>query len=87
MPTPTPRGPNVVPGGQHRPRSSEPSARQSVHQGQTLSFTASATDADLAPETLTFSLDPGAPTGATINRSSGLFLWPTPGVRRQAQTR
>jgi RHS repeat-associated protein len=47
-------------------------------QGQVLTFTAMATDADVPANTLTFSLDPGAPAGATIHPQSGLFEW-TPG--------
>ena len=44
----------------------------------TISFTASAMDMDLPPDTLTFSLDPGEPTGASIDPFSGEFTW-TPG--------
>lgn len=40
-----------------------------------ISFTASAYDADIPPNTLTYSLDSGAPSGASINPSSGLFSW------------
>src|SRR5206468_923788 len=43
--------------------------------GQPLSFTATATDADIPPNVLAFSLDPGAPAGATINTSTGAFNW------------
>ncbi len=39
-----------------------------------LSFTASATDADIPVQTLTFSLGPGAPAGASIT-PAGLFSW------------
>jgi hypothetical protein len=46
--------------------------------GQTLTFTASATDTDQPPETITFTLGPGAPGGAGINPSSGLFIWTPP---------
>jgi len=42
--------------------------------GETLSFTATATDPDLPANTLTFSLI-GAPTGASIGGSSGVFSW------------
>ncbi|MEZ4867001.1 MAG: LamG-like jellyroll fold domain-containing protein [Caldilineaceae bacterium] len=49
---------------------------QSVTQGETLSFTATASDANGDP--LTFSLG-DAPDGATIDSTSGLFTW-TPGV-------
>ncbi|MDB5244594.1 MAG: hypothetical protein JWN18_464 [Parcubacteria group bacterium] len=38
------------------------------------SFTATATDSDTPAQTLTFGLN-GAPTGASINASSGLFSW------------
>ena len=48
---------------------------QSVNEGSTLTFTASATDPDSPANTLTFSLDPGAPSGATIDPVSGLFSW------------
>jgi hypothetical protein len=47
---------------------------KSTNEGQLLSFTASATDSDVAANTLTFSLM-NAPTGASINASSGLFNW------------
>ena len=47
---------------------------QTVTEGTVLSFTASATDPDLPANTLTFSLS-GAPAGATINASTGIFTW------------
>jgi hypothetical protein len=43
--------------------------------GQTLVFTASATDADVPAQVLTFSLGPGAPVGASINSMTGQFNW------------
>ncbi|HKW51729.1 MAG TPA: FlgD immunoglobulin-like domain containing protein, partial [Candidatus Eisenbacteria bacterium] len=43
--------------------------------GALIAFTASATDADIPANTLTFSLDAGAPAGATIGASSGVFNW------------
>ena len=46
---------------------------KSVNEQQTLVFTNSATDPD--GNTLTFSLDPGAPTNATINSITGVFSW------------
>ena len=50
----------------------------SVDPGQTLSFTATATDSDLPANVLTFSLvEP--PAGAVIDAGSGLFTW-RPGV-------
>jgi hypothetical protein len=48
--------------------------------GQTLSFIASATDSDLPPQILTFSLAAGAPASASINGNTGQFTWvPTSG--------
>ncbi len=51
---------------------------QSVEEGSTLTFTASATDPDLPADHLSFTLDSGAPTGATIHPTTGEFNW-TPG--------
>jgi hypothetical protein len=45
-----------------------------VDEGTPLTFTASATDADLPANTLTYSLL-GAPGGASINTASGVFTW------------
>jgi hypothetical protein len=44
-----------------------------VNEGTTLVFTAAATDPEGGP--LTFSLDPGAPSGAMINSATGVFSW------------
>lgn len=43
--------------------------------GQTLDFDVLATDADFPPQTLTYSLEPGAPAGAVIDPVSGHFNW------------
>jgi len=51
-----------------------PIANQMVNVGQTVAFTASATDTDQPPQTLTFSLL-SAPTNATLNASTGAFSW------------
>lgn len=52
---------------------------QSVSEGSLLTFTASATDADLPPNTLTYSLAPSGlnlvPTGASIDGTTGVFTW------------
>ena len=48
---------------------------KSVQEGHPLTFTAAATDSDLPANTLSFSLDPGAPAGAAINPSTGVFAW------------
>ena len=49
---------------------------QTVDEGATLSFTATATDADLPAQTLTYSLDAASlALGMTINSSTGVFTW------------
>jgi PKD repeat protein len=53
-------------------------SNKSVAQGSLLAFTATATDADIPGNTLAFSLDAGAPAGATINVSTGAFSWTPP---------
>ena len=50
---------------------------QTIGQGQTLAFTVSATDADVPAQTLTYSLDAGAPAGAVIVANTGAFSWTT----------
>ena len=47
---------------------------RTVIAGNMVAFTATATDADLPANTLTFSLDPGAPAGAAIT-AGGNFTW------------
>ncbi|MGO8838034.1 MAG: cellulase family glycosylhydrolase [Limisphaerales bacterium] len=49
-----------------------PIANQTVNVGQTVAFTASATDTDQPPQTLTFTLLAGT-TNATLNINSGAF--------------
>ena len=49
-----------------------PIANQTVNAGQTVAFTASATDTDQPPQTLTFALLAGA-ANATLNTNSGAF--------------
>ena len=51
-----------------------PIGNKSVNELVLLTFTASASDLDLPPQTLTFSLV-GAPTGAAIDAASGVFTW------------
>ena len=51
---------------------------RTIHAGSTLTFTNSATDPDVPANALTFSLDAGAPTGAQIDATHGVFTW-TPG--------
>ena len=52
-----------------------PISDRTVNEQAALTFTATATDGDLPANTLTFSLDAGSPTGATINASTGAFSW------------
>jgi hypothetical protein len=49
-------------------------SNQTVNVGQPVAFTASATDTDSPPQTLTFALLAGA-TNATLNTDSGAFSW------------
>src|SRR6185503_13086751 len=51
-----------------------PIGSKSVTEGTLLAFTASATDPN-GGQQLSFSLDPGAPVGASINPSTGTFFW------------
>ncbi len=51
-----------------------PIGNQSINEGATLTFTATASDADVPANTLTFSLG-GAPVGATIDAATGVFNW------------
>ena len=49
---------------------------QTVNEGATLTFTATATDADLPAQTLSYSLDAASlALGMTINSSTGAFSW------------
>jgi uncharacterized protein (UPF0179 family) len=52
-----------------------PIGNQTVDEGVLLNVTATATDDDVPANTLTFSLDAGAPGGATINATTGVFSW------------
>jgi hypothetical protein len=72
MTTATPRTNNIVP---NTAPILAPIANKALIVGQTLSFTASATDIDLPPQILTYSLAPGAPGAASINPSTGQFTW------------
>ena len=51
-------------------------ANQSIDEGATLSFTASASDTDLPAQTLSYSLDAASTTlGMTIDANTGAFSW------------
>ncbi len=74
MPTPTPLAANFVLLPNSPPALGAVDDRV-ITEGQWLLVTASATDTDLPPQTLTYTLDPGAPEGAGINPQSGLLAW------------
>jgi len=76
---PSPRAANNCPGNNTAPVLT-PIGNKFVYEGQTVTFTASATDAEAPPQTLTFSLEGGEPAGAQIGASSGFFTWSTVGV-------
>ena len=48
---------------------------KTVVKNNPLSFSAVGSDLDLPAQTLTYSLDTGAPTGASINPTTGAFTW------------
>lgn len=52
-------------------------ADRTVHAGMAVVFTNAATDPDIPPNALSFSLDPGAPSGASVSPTTGVFSWLT----------
>jgi hypothetical protein len=48
---------------------------QTVNLGRTLTVPVEAADAEVPPQTLTFSLLPGGPAGAAVDPASGVFTW------------
>jgi hypothetical protein len=61
-----------------------PITSRDVIPGTTATFTVTATDPD-AGQTLAYSLDPGAPSGASINSTTGVFTW-TPSANQAGQS-
>jgi hypothetical protein len=62
-------------------------ANQTVYIGNTLSFTASGSDLDLPPQTLTYTLTGSVPSGAAMSPATGAFSWtPTAGQGGQIYT-
>lgn len=53
----------------------DPIPDQTIPLGATVRFSLSASDPDLPPNTLTFSLGPDAPVGATVDARTGVFSW------------
>jgi Domain of unknown function (DUF2341)/Putative Ig domain/CARDB/FlgD Ig-like domain len=62
----------------NQPPALAPIADQVVDEGAELTVTVAATHPDSATQTLEFSIDAGAPTGASIDPVTGAFSW-TPG--------
>jgi hypothetical protein len=77
MPIPTPKQANQV---SNTPPVMNAIPDRMVHEGQTVQFTVSAADVETPASLLVFSLEPGAPAGAGINGSSGLFHWTATGI-------
>jgi hypothetical protein len=61
--------------GSNTPPVIAPIPNKTIAPEQFLSFTVSVTDTDAPPNVLTFSLDAGAPAGASVNPTNGLFSW------------
>ncbi|MDA1275554.1 MAG: immunoglobulin domain-containing protein [Verrucomicrobia bacterium] len=55
----------------------DPVSDQTVSEGETLSLTLTARDADLPGQTLSFSLGVGHPAGMTLQPTTGLLTWAT----------
>ncbi|MBA4146499.1 MAG: immunoglobulin domain-containing protein [Verrucomicrobia bacterium] len=60
----------------NKPPLLNPIANWTLYAGGSVTFTNFAFDAD-SNDTLTFSLDPGAPPGASLDPASGVFVWNT----------
>ncbi len=72
MPQATPGASNMIPNSAPLLASI---ADRIIHIGQTLQFTASATDLQTPPQTLAYSLDPVGPPDATVSVEAGTFHW------------
>ncbi len=75
MTTPTPRLANTIGGAANTAPGLASIANATITLGQTLAFTAEGVDFDAPAQALFYSLDAGAPAGATIGSSSGRFTW------------
>lgn len=68
----------------------DPIGNRTINEDTLLTFTATATDANLSTQTLTFSLADGArgevPEGATIEAATGLFRWTPTGQSQSSNT-
>ncbi len=72
--TATPRAANSIGAAPNTPPVLDPVGNRTVYLGHTLSFTASASDAETPPWLLGYTLEPGAPVGAGITLG-GAFTW------------
>jgi hypothetical protein len=72
--TPNPGAQNFA-ATSNTPPTLNPISNRSVHIGNPISFTATASDVDLPGQTLTFTLNAPVPAGATIGLGTGLFNW------------
>jgi hypothetical protein len=74
----TPCNANVI-GTGNLPPQIAPIQSRTIRLGQSVSFTATATDPSVPAQTLTFQVVPVAPLGTHIDPNSGLFTWtPSP---------
>ena len=73
----TPRLPNFLAASSNVAPVLDPIGNKVIYFGQTLSFTATASDSDLPAQVLTFSLDPTPPAGASITGAGGFTFTPT----------
>ncbi|MFM1769705.1 MAG: hypothetical protein RJA22_2234 [Verrucomicrobiota bacterium] len=80
---PTPGAPNSL--WLNRPPVLAPIPDLEAYAGFPLTFTAAAVDPDVPPQLLTYSLDPGAPTNASVHPVSGVFSW-TPEAGQSGST-
>ena len=74
MALPTPRAPNIVSTNNSPPVLTAVGIKN-ISEEALLSFTVTATDTDMPPQKLTYSIGPGAPPGVEIHPSTGLFTW------------
>ena len=70
----TPRAANYLPQPNVAPVLA-PIPSRTVFEGEVLAFTATATDSNVPAQTLTWTLEPGAPAGAIIASNTGVFGW------------
>jgi hypothetical protein len=82
LPVATPATNNVAP---NEPPVLPALPNRFVVLGQTLSFQVQATDPDHPAQTITYSLEAGAPTNASIDAASGWFTW-TPAPNQSPST-